>query len=377
MKNISEYFLNSLLEYVKTAEEQQFIERIKASNSTELSQENYLYLQEICDQVQLLVKSLFERGRNSESANWALEVLQTLENLENGKAQLSILQVKNATWGEYCDMINNVDQSQKLSSRLELLEVAQTQLKLDVKFSQMDIETRYLFAGNGTDSACSRFGLDVAFFGSMKGAGHFIGLVNQHPEKLDDFFQNIPKTGEITRDLYISLVEQYKEAFARAGINGNYLRPFTRLLTIIRPDIFLCITSRNEKLLCEVLGESKLATHDFEGYWDKYIEAISNWKPFLDCPMNELTAIASGKIALLDALFYQDDETSVIRTMLNKPVAQLTWQEAAKRMAEFFKNNKTQYPSKIREHKDGIIQCIVDGDAPELAFSKAMALIKA
>ncbi len=206
----------------------------------------------------------------------------------------------------YAKVCEEVDSEGKpiVAKRIKLLEQIQKIFKSGMQFAKMAKEERLLIAG----MPCN-LNSDWGYFGSMKGAGEFHNLVNDDPQQLSDVLDLIPLEGEISKDHFMTYMEAYLSIPKKVG-----LATATRLLAMKRPDIFMCLSSRNKCNLCEEFkikqdfGSNK--NIDYNRYWEEIILRIqrSNW---WDKEPDSFSSAQESKTwkyraAFIDSLFYED-----------------------------------------------------------------------
>ena len=90
---------------------------------------------------------------------------------------------------------------------------------------------------------------------------------------ISNAIDEVPLVGQITKAHYLRFLNHYQKA-----LSGNALATATRLLAMKRPDIFICLDSKNKSALCRdfEIVQSGLS---YERYWDEIIERIfdSQW----------------------------------------------------------------------------------------------------
>jgi hypothetical protein len=114
----------------------------------------------------------------------------------------------------------------------------------------------------------------------------------------------IPFDGTVTRAQYESYIAEFIKAFPD-GKDG--VGTATRLLSMKRPDQFLCVDSANKKKLARDIGIKYASQLNYERYWDEVIERIMDapwWQSYPPKPETELRAW-TGRAAMLDAIFYE------------------------------------------------------------------------
>jgi len=219
---------------------------------------------------------------------------------DKGKSPLDV-PILRMTWSDYFGKVQGEKTTlygHSMERRLKVIRVARQLFDSHQHFNEIDRDGRRGIAGiSGVVE-----GIDYGFFGSMIGAGHFRHAVNSNDENLSLALDKIPLSGEITRDIYLEYIEQYKLAFpeGRAGVATA-----TRLLAMKRPDTFVCLDSKNKRLLCKDFGISQAV--GYEKYWDSIVARImeSTWwcspppAPGIECKVWEARA------AFLDAIYYE------------------------------------------------------------------------
>ena len=190
------------------------------------------------------------------------------------------------------------DKNHSFAQRLGMLERIQTAFRSTPHFKDMDSQVRRAIAGiPNTEIENS------GWFGSMQGAGVFKNLVIEQPEQLSAALDKIPLEGTVTKEQYDAYIESYVAAFpgSRDGIGTA-----TRLLSMKRPDQFLCINDANLESLAKDIGRRNKTTLTYDQYWDEVNELITNapwWKSPQPKSGSERQAW-NARAAMLDAIFY-------------------------------------------------------------------------
>lgn len=114
--------------------------------------------------------------------------------------------------------------------------------------------------------------------------------------------ENIPLTGEVTKEMF----DNYVNDFLKITKIQNSRTIITRFLAMKRPDVFVCLSSKNEEVL-EFLGlEQK--TVSIQKYWEKVCSRAQKTL-WYNTPIQEIKAeetdIFKYKMAMLDALCYK------------------------------------------------------------------------
>lgn len=203
-------------------------------------------------------------------------------------------------WKEYLAAIKK-DKSHGFKDRLELIAEIREYFQNHQHFNDMDLDVRKGIAGLPSRSKTIK---NWAWFGSMKGAGTFAGLINTSNEAFSLALDEIPLVGEIRREHYDRFIEQYLKAY-EGGRDG--LATATRLLAMKRPDVFLCVDAQNKKRLADDVGIVRADQLDYERYWDEVVERLmqSPWWQSPE-PSNALEREAwHARAAMLDAILYE------------------------------------------------------------------------
>ncbi|PHV17436.1 hypothetical protein CSQ90_09005 [Janthinobacterium sp. BJB303] len=203
-------------------------------------------------------------------------------------------------WKEYLAAIKK-DKSHGFKDRLELIAEIREYFQNHHHFNDMDLDVRKGIAGLPSKSKTIK---NWAWFGSMKGAGTFAGLINTSNEAFSLALDEIPLVGDIRREHYDRFIEKYLKAY-EGGRDG--LATATRLLAMKRPDVFLCVDAQNKKRLADDVGIVRADQLDYERYWDEVVERLmqSPWWQSPE-PSNALEREAwHARAAMLDAIFYE------------------------------------------------------------------------
>ena len=204
-------------------------------------------------------------------------------------------------WDEYYELIQN-DNFHSFDGRIDLLNTVQSYFLENDHFCDMSEINRREIAGIATEKQ-SESDIDWGWFGSMVGAGKFQNRINTNNDQISRALDKIPLTGKVYKSNYNQFIEIFQQAFPDGG-SGVAIA--SRLLTMKRPDYFVCLDKQNRPRLCDEFGISK--TVSFNDYWDEIIERILNsvwWSS--EKPLDKTEAHAwSGRTAMLDAVFYEE-----------------------------------------------------------------------
>lgn len=215
--------------------------------------------------------------------------------------------IKSRNWKQFMDEIYNAT-SHDLQKRIRVIEIAQQLFNKIKSFKDLGIDERKFIAGvpnnltiNGAE--------DWGYFGSMKGAGVFRNKINTNNVQISEALDQIPLTGKVTKDVYDNFICHYQQAFINTTLqNANNLSTATRLLTMKRPDTFVCLDNKNRANLCRDFGIIQ-ARMDYNRYWNEIIETIfqSDWwlNPTPTPNNNNELKISEARAAFLDSLYYE------------------------------------------------------------------------
>lgn len=214
--------------------------------------------------------------------------------------------VSNRTWQQYINLIND-EGVEILNQRLTVIRLAQEIFDNDNHFNKIDEEKRKFIAGipNRLDNDGNWL---WGVFGSMKGAGIFKNRIIKNDINISLALDKIPSVGTVTKKQYDKYIELFQRAFIGTKLeNGNNLATATRLLSMKRPDTFVCFDSKNKSELCRDFGiiQSEM---NFERYWEDIVLRIydCNWWINPD-PVNEIEEkISMARAAFLDSLYYEE-----------------------------------------------------------------------
>ena len=150
----------------------------------------------------------------------------------------------------------------------------------------------------------SKFLPNPKWFGSMTGAGTFYKLVNNREPAFSIALDAIPRTGAVTKVDYNRYIAEYLKAYPN-GRDG--LGTATRLLSMKRPDTFLCVDAANLKALSKDVGMKRPDKLDYERYWDEVVLRLmdSPWWQSPEPTSLKERAAWRGRAAMLDAIFYR------------------------------------------------------------------------
>ncbi len=201
----------------------------------------------------------------------------------------------NMTWEEFIEKIAK-DETHGIDRRLRVIEIAQELFASVKHFNELSESQRRFIAGAKTDYA-----EDWGLFGSMIGRGDYVHEIILNNNEISIALDQIPSSGQITRKNYNDFIEHFSKVFS-----GNYIGVASRLLTMKRPDVFYCLTSKNQQRFCKAFNIKK-SEIDYIGYWEHVIERIydSEWWLNPRIRTEKEMQISKARAAFLDAIYYE------------------------------------------------------------------------
>ena len=216
---------------------------------------------------------------------------------KGGKPPLSVELFK-LGWPEFVNRVK-AEQNHPLSERLDVLRAARLYFKDKNHLANFTTAERRQVAG----LAGKEQGVDWGFFGSMKGAGWLWTVIDRNDQNLSASLDAIPSEGLVSQNDFQTFVERFKKATPK---KGDCVAVATRLLSMKRPDTFVCLDSKNRSLLCKAFGipQSKMS---YARYWGEITERVRDavwWNAPRPSSADE-EEMWLGRTALLDALYYK------------------------------------------------------------------------
>jgi hypothetical protein len=195
-----------------------------------------------------------------------------------------------------------------IDGSLALLRIAQEWFASVPSFGQLSPAQRKAIAGiigknQKTDADLNR---DWGWFGSMRGMGDFANRIDENDSYLAQALDSIPQKGVVAREHYGKFVTLFRKAFENASRMGG-VPTASRLLTMKRPDTFICICKPNIGEASRRMAFSR-TTLELDDYWEKVIEVIrlSDWY-HAQKPDGADGEIWENRVAMLDAILYRPD----------------------------------------------------------------------
>lgn len=204
------------------------------------------------------------------------------------------------SWKEFMDDVRG-EKFHGLDERLKVIEIASNLFETYRHFNLLTEDERKFIAGIPnkleTDGA-----VDWGYFGSMKGAGIYKNKILKNDINISKALDQIPYAGQITKNHFDRFIKEFSKV-----CTGNYIATATRLLSMKRPDTFICFDSKNKSSLCKAFGIVQSGMN-YERYWNDIIERIyiSDWwlKPN---PRNDQEEkVSNARAAFLDSLYYKE-----------------------------------------------------------------------
>ena len=200
-------------------------------------------------------------------------------------------------WGTYCKYVQ-LDAG--LDERLEVICEIRELFDTDKSFSFFsDEDRRYITGTQGLIQRLRRGNADSGYFGQMSGNGYFASAINKNDPQISDALDEVPLKGDITKQNFDAFVKKFEKAFKQQMISGA-----SRLLTMKRPDFFVCINRKNRESLKKDF-EFKNISKSFDSYWE-FIQKVhqSEWWKNPTPKTDDEKIIADARMAFLDSIYY-------------------------------------------------------------------------
>ena len=203
----------------------------------------------------------------------------------------------NKTWGEYVKLILAQENRPELVIQgskddpgyLETAEYCQALFRQHARLNRMSFADRQFVGGTIRGAG---------WFGSMRGNGFFMQRLNENSQSLDGALDNIPLTGLVNSGMFDAFVAHYQW-------EGSGVGTASRLLAMKRPDLFLCMESKNRAEVASAFNVTGSSLQTFDGYWALVLRI---WKcPWWRTPQPHRTLerrIWNARVALLDSVYY-------------------------------------------------------------------------
>lgn len=213
--------------------------------------------------------------------------------------------IPHCTWPEYFAVLKqrsrDIPNHHDLHQRLEVIRAVQDLFVDNPQFSDMDRIRRNKVAGTLHHAHGIIDGINYHWFGSMWGARQFKTVIKDNDQNVSLALDAIPATGDVTRNDYLEFVRLYRKAFESGG---DGVGTATRLLAMKRPDVFVCLDSKNRRRLLKDFGIR--GGVDYTRYWDSIIEKVMKsawWNAPTPQPGLEQD-VWKARAAFLDCVYY-------------------------------------------------------------------------
>lgn len=187
-----------------------------------------------------------------------------------------------------------------LEERIELLDHCQ-ELLAHQSLSNMNYTDRRLIAGLSDIEA----NMNSGWFGSLNPSGVAKQIIKDYPKVFSKPLDEIPLTGEITKQHFGRFIQVFKEEFSKHTFARTpTIFTLTRFLCIKRPDFFVSINHKNFTQLAEALGFDQKPS--VEGYWD--LQQLIHQQPWYTIQLDESHQeynLWKYRVAMLDAIYYE------------------------------------------------------------------------
>lgn len=206
-------------------------------------------------------------------------------------------------WATFVKLVK-ADKTHGLNERLEVLSQARQLFAKGLAFAGLEEVERKCLAG--ILKPATRNGVDWGFFGQMSAYGNYSPILQGHAKLFSKALDHIPLQGAVKRRHYDAYLAAFKKI---PGASETWIGMGTRLLTMKRPDYFICIDNANRNGLCDYFSTAPTTTN-LDNYWNRIIAPMMLtpwWQSEL--PDDELEQeIWMGRAAMLDAIYYDPRE---------------------------------------------------------------------
>ena len=214
------------------------------------------------------------------------------------------------SWNDYYQLINDLPASYKIAPSLKLLNLADSLMNLlNSGLLESTLLERHLIGGISDTKTLKEFNLDTELLGGMSSFPSFKKVLKNDAEGVQKLLKIIPANGKIDGWHYMQFSDGYKDLLANNGIKQAPLYPATRLLSMKRPDQFVCITPDTDANFYQAFNCKPLKKQELQRYWDDIILTIQKTEWFKqDLPMDvSQLAIYRSRVCLLERILSQPD----------------------------------------------------------------------
>ena len=212
---------------------------------------------------------------------------------------IHLVSVANMDWSEFMNKVQN-DKLHSVNARLKMLDVARNLFEKVDSFSDLSDDERKFIAGTSNRLEVDK-DVDWRFFGTMSGNGIFANRIKENDINISNALDEIPLSGQITKIHY----ERFIDAFKKTS-KDTLTAPASRLLAMKRPDVFVCLNSKNKKNLCKDFDIVQSGMN-YERYWNEVIARIYDSEWWINSkPKNKIERrVSEARAAFLDSLYYE------------------------------------------------------------------------
>jgi hypothetical protein len=210
--------------------------------------------------------------------------------------------IMNWTWREFADRVL-AEKKHGVARRLAMLAYVKGLLGEKEHFRNIETEARKFIAGAPNAVSVPDWG----YFGSMKGNGLFVNRVIKNDLNISKAMDEIPLVGDITQNQYEAFLSHFQRAFINTRLKeANNLATATRLLSMKRPDTFVCYDSENRKGLCKAFDLTQQGM-GYMTYWEDIVLRIRDCQWYIEPHAEDKTeeGIRDARAAFLDSLYYE------------------------------------------------------------------------
>lgn len=191
-----------------------------------------------------------------------------------------------------------------LETRIFVLNSVRAIFQNTSRFQDISLNERKIIGGVANENE-TQWG----YFGSMGGNGLFHNRINHNNEYLSLALNEIPLFGKITKNKFKKCVKYYKKAFGEGGQRGAGIATITRLLSMKRPDYFVCLNGGNRNEIFNFFGiVNAITPREYDRYWDEIVVPVikSEWWNSQRPSANEELQLFVwlGRAAFLDSIAY-------------------------------------------------------------------------
>ena len=206
------------------------------------------------------------------------------------------------SWDDFSSRAQE-DKFHDYTRRIELVRAIQTMFAKSGSFMDLSVAEWKGVAGILSEAEAAKAkleGYDWGWFGSMKRATMFSKAIQQKKLGIAKALDQIPKRGDVTRLQF----ENYVRAFRKTLAAKDPLGSATRLISMKRPDLFVCVDGPNKEGLADALNFSP-TTLSLDNYWHRIIEPVHQAPWFnSERPSGPEMQLWDARVAMLDAIYY-------------------------------------------------------------------------